>query len=161
MLYWCDVPGQDKQVRKVLSIGIHRTRTIAERAAAEKLEKLGVNSTQAFIETTSSNTFKQQAEVWLKSLTNRKRIQLNRRRSTHADTPGQVNVPLFRGEWSLIAERVRAGLRNARAKGRTLGRPRVTVDRQEIEALRVAGASWKAIASRFDVGVGTAYAAIS
>ena len=73
MLYWCDAPGQDKQVRKVLSIGIHRTRTIAERAAAEKLEKLGVNSTQTFIETTSSITFKQQAEVWLKSLTNRKR----------------------------------------------------------------------------------------
>src|SRR6516162_5208768 len=73
LLYWCDAPGQDKQVRKVLSIGIHRTRTIAERAAAEKLEKLGVNSTQTFIETTSSITFKQQAEVWLKSLTNRKR----------------------------------------------------------------------------------------
>jgi hypothetical protein len=32
-----------------------------------------VNSTQTFIETTSSITFKQQAEVWLKSLTNRKR----------------------------------------------------------------------------------------
>jgi DNA invertase Pin-like site-specific DNA recombinase len=31
-------------------------------------------------------------------------------------------------ERSLIAERVRAGIRNARAKGRTLGRPRVAVD---------------------------------
>src|SRR6185369_7943346 len=31
-------------------------------------------------------------------------------------------------ERSLIVERVRAGLRNARAKGKTLGRPRVAVD---------------------------------
>src|SRR5256885_9059753 len=31
-------------------------------------------------------------------------------------------------ERSLTVERVRAGLRNARAKGKTLGRPRVTVD---------------------------------
>ena len=61
---------------------------------------------------------------------------------------------------SLIAERVRAGMRNAKAKGRTLGRPRVSVDRQEIEALRTAGASWKAIANRLDVGVGTVYAAM-
>ena len=63
-------------------------------------------------------------------------------------------------ERSLIAERVRAGLRNAKAKGRILGRPRVSVDRQEIEALRTAGASWKAIANRLDVGVGTVYAAM-
>jgi len=63
-------------------------------------------------------------------------------------------------ERSLIAERVRAGLRNAKAKGRTLGRPRVSVDRQEIESLRAAGSSWKAIANRLDVGVGTVYAAM-
>lgn len=39
-------------------------------------------------------------------------------------------------ERSLIAERVRAGLRNARAKGKRLGRPRVTVDAARIAALR-------------------------
>jgi DNA invertase Pin-like site-specific DNA recombinase len=63
-------------------------------------------------------------------------------------------------ERSLIAERVRTGLRNARAKGKRLGRPRVSVDRQEIETLRTAGASWKAIANQLDVGVGTVYAAM-
>src|ERR1700739_4795988 len=35
-------------------------------------------------------------------------------------------------ERSLIVERVRAGLRNARAKGKRLGRPRVTVDAARI-----------------------------
>jgi len=61
---------------------------------------------------------------------------------------------------SLIAERVRAGMRNAKAKGRTLGRPRVSVDRQEIESLRATGASWKAIAGQLEVGIGTVYAAM-
>ena len=48
-------------------------------------------------------------------------------------------------ERSLIVERVRAGLRNARAKGKTLGRPRVNVDAARIARLRAAGASWRAI----------------
>src|ERR1039458_7476494 len=39
-------------------------------------------------------------------------------------------------ERSLIAERVRAGLRNARAKGKTLGRPRVPVDAARLASLR-------------------------
>src|SRR6202521_1220233 len=39
-------------------------------------------------------------------------------------------------ERSLIAERVRAGLRNARAKGKTLGRPRTVVDTARIGRLR-------------------------
>src|SRR5262244_206331 len=42
-------------------------------------------------------------------------------------------------ERSLIAERVRAGLRNARAKGKKLGRPRVIVDRVEMGRLRAQG----------------------
>lgn len=46
-------------------------------------------------------------------------------------------------ERSLIAERVRAGLRNARAKGRTLGRPRVVVDFRLIATLRERGRSWR------------------
>ena len=48
-------------------------------------------------------------------------------------------------ERSLIAERVRAGLRNARAKGKRLGRPRKALDRSRIAALRRSGASWRAI----------------
>jgi DNA invertase Pin-like site-specific DNA recombinase len=50
-------------------------------------------------------------------------------------------------ERSLIVERVRAGLRNAKAKGRRLGRPRVAVDTRRIAALRAQGLSWRAIAS--------------
>jgi hypothetical protein len=73
---WADVPGQEKKRRHDLALGLCRTRTFAERTAAEKIEKLGINSTQTFIETTSNITFKQQAEIWLKSLSNRKRNPL-------------------------------------------------------------------------------------
>jgi DNA invertase Pin-like site-specific DNA recombinase len=60
-------------------------------------------------------------------------------------------------ERSLIAERVRAGLRNARAKGKTLGRPRVVVDAAQIARLRASGASWPSIARQLGVSVGTVY----
>ena len=62
-------------------------------------------------------------------------------------------------ERSLIAERVRAGLRNARAKGKTLGRPRVIVDAAQIARLRASGASWPSIARQLGVSVGTVYQA--
>ena len=51
-------------------------------------------------------------------------------------------------ERSLIAERVKAGLRNARAKGKRLGRPRVAVDAARIGALRAHGRSWREIVGR-------------
>ncbi len=51
-------------------------------------------------------------------------------------------------ERSLIAERVRAGLRNARAKGTRLGRPPVPVDDTRIARLRSQGHSVRAIASQ-------------
>jgi DNA invertase Pin-like site-specific DNA recombinase len=50
-------------------------------------------------------------------------------------------------ERSLIAERVRAGLRNARAKGKTLGRPRAKLDRTRIAGLRSVGRSIREIAA--------------
>src|SRR6202158_5118857 len=50
-------------------------------------------------------------------------------------------------ERSLIVERVRAGLRNARAKGKTLGRPRVAVDAARIGRLHAQGHSLREIAS--------------
>jgi DNA invertase Pin-like site-specific DNA recombinase len=62
-------------------------------------------------------------------------------------------------ERSLIAERVRAGLRNARAKGKRLGRPRVTVDAARIARLRASGASWPKIAAELGVSIGTVYQA--
>ena len=58
-------------------------------------------------------------------------------------------------ERSLIAERVRAGLRNARAKGKKLGRPRTAVDRTRIASLRRVGRSWAAIGQELGVGEGT------
>jgi DNA invertase Pin-like site-specific DNA recombinase len=63
-------------------------------------------------------------------------------------------------ERSLIVERVRAGLRNARAKGKTLGRPRVGVDASRIALLRASGQPWRAIAKTLGVSVGTVYAAV-
>jgi DNA invertase Pin-like site-specific DNA recombinase len=64
-------------------------------------------------------------------------------------------------ERALIQERVKAGLRNARAKGRRLGRPRVFVSESKIAALRSSGASWRAIAQELGVGMGTVYRAVA
>jgi putative DNA-invertase from lambdoid prophage Rac len=58
-------------------------------------------------------------------------------------------------ERSLIAERVRAGLRNARAKGKRLGRPCKVVDASKIASLRTRGFGWKKIAKEMGLGVGT------
>jgi DNA invertase Pin-like site-specific DNA recombinase len=49
-------------------------------------------------------------------------------------------------ERSLIVERVRAGLRNAHAKGKRLGRPRVAVDAAKIARLHAQGRSIREIA---------------
>src|SRR6202162_3245465 len=64
-------------------------------------------------------------------------------------------------ERSLIVERVRAGLRNARAKGKTLGRPSKFVDAEAVARLRGQGFSWRAIAQQLGAGVGTLYRAAS
>src|SRR3989441_10505841 len=45
-------------------------------------------------------------------------------------------------ERSLIAERVRAGVRNAKAKGKRLGRPKVAVNAARVRELRQAGRSF-------------------
>jgi DNA invertase Pin-like site-specific DNA recombinase len=49
-------------------------------------------------------------------------------------------------ERSLIAERVRAGLRNAKAKGTRLGRPRISVDASRVARLRSEGRTVREIA---------------
>jgi DNA invertase Pin-like site-specific DNA recombinase len=54
-------------------------------------------------------------------------------------------------ERSLIAERVRAGLRNARAKGTRLGRPPVCVDTSRVAQLRGEGWSIREIAEALGV----------
>jgi DNA invertase Pin-like site-specific DNA recombinase len=63
-------------------------------------------------------------------------------------------------ERSLIAERVRAGMRNARAKGKRIGRPPRTQlspeDRKSIaEAYWSRKASFRQLARRFDTSIGT------
>ena len=60
-------------------------------------------------------------------------------------------------ERSLIGERVRAGIRNARAKGKRLGRPRKSLDPRIIARLRGEGGSWRAIAAAMGVSVATAH----
>lgn len=68
----------------------------------------------------------------------------------------QVIGAMSEFEKSLIQERVRAGLRNAIARGVRLGRPKRTVDAARIVALRSAGASWREISETLGIGVGTA-----
>jgi len=60
-------------------------------------------------------------------------------------------------ERGLIAERVRAGLRSAKAQGVRLGRPRVVVDPAKVARLRQLGKPWRTIAHRLKVGVGTVH----
>ena len=59
-------------------------------------------------------------------------------------------------ERALIQERVRAGLRNAKAKGKRLGRPRIIVNAEKIASLRGEGRSWAAITTATGISRGTA-----
>jgi len=59
-------------------------------------------------------------------------------------------------ERDCIRERVRSGLRNAKAKGKRLGRPRVALDASTVARLRAQGRSWRAVA--LDLGTNTATA---
>ncbi len=63
-------------------------------------------------------------------------------------------------ERSLIQERVRAGLRNARAKGKKLERPKKAVNVTRIAALRAQGRSWSEISALMGMGRGTAQRAL-
>ena len=78
---------------------------------------------------------------------------------------GRLMMQLFGAmaefERALIQERVRAGLRNARAKGKRLGRPRVMVDASRIAALRSQGRSWAQIKTEVGVSKGTAQRAVA
>jgi len=64
-------------------------------------------------------------------------------------------------ERSLIVERVKAGLRNARAKGKRLGRPRVSVSAAKIQELRAEGLTLREIAARCRVSKTTIIRALS
>lgn len=58
-------------------------------------------------------------------------------------------------ERDLIRERVSAGIRNAQANGKKLGRPKSGVDRERILELKAQGHSLRQIASNLGVGYGT------
>ncbi len=58
-------------------------------------------------------------------------------------------------ERELIRERVTAGVRAAKAKGKQLGRPKRVFRRDEAERLRAEGWSWRKIAAELDVPVTT------
>lgn len=69
----------------------------------------------------------------------------------------QIIAAMAEFERSLISERVRAGLRNAQAKGRKLGRPEVELNKDLVRSMRERGSSWKAIAGELGVSVGKAF----
>jgi DNA invertase Pin-like site-specific DNA recombinase len=58
-------------------------------------------------------------------------------------------------ERDLIRERVTAGIRNARANGKRLGRPRVKANLEEILQLRAEGYSLRKIAAKLGIGDAT------
>jgi DNA invertase Pin-like site-specific DNA recombinase len=73
----------------------------------------------------------------------------------------QIIAAMAEFERALIQERVRAGLRNARAKGKRLGRPNVNVDALRIASLRAQGRSWAKIVAETGVSKGTAQRAVA
>jgi len=82
--------------------------------------------------------------------------------SENIDTTSPLGQALFtivsavaQLERDLIRERVSAGIRNARAKGKQFGRPRRIVNRDEVIRLRAEGASLRQIAAKLGVGYGT------
>ena len=58
-------------------------------------------------------------------------------------------------EREIIRERVRAGVRNAKAKGMRLGRPQRVFRRDEAQRLRAQGTSWREIARTLHVPMST------
>jgi DNA invertase Pin-like site-specific DNA recombinase len=64
-------------------------------------------------------------------------------------------------ERDLIRERVSAGIRNAQANGKKLGRPKSAVNREEILKLQRKGHSLRQVAAKLGVGYGTVRARLS
>jgi putative DNA-invertase from lambdoid prophage Rac len=63
-------------------------------------------------------------------------------------------------EREMIRERVCAGVRNAKVKGKRLGRPTAVFDRQKAIQLQAQGMSVRDIAAALEVGNGTVYRAL-
>jgi DNA invertase Pin-like site-specific DNA recombinase len=72
----------------------------------------------------------------------------------------QVVGAMAEFERALTQERVRAGLRLAKSRGKRLGRPRTGVNPEQVATLRASGASWQTISQQLGIGVGTACRAL-
>ena len=59
-------------------------------------------------------------------------------------------------ERELIRDRVRSGMRSAKARGRKIGRPRTTVNAGQVARLRSQGASWSVVCAETGLSAGTA-----
>jgi DNA invertase Pin-like site-specific DNA recombinase len=72
----------------------------------------------------------------------------------------QLVAAMAEFERSLIQERVRAGIRNARNKGRRLGRPPLEVDNGRITRLKASGASLRVISRQLGISLGSVHRAL-
>jgi DNA invertase Pin-like site-specific DNA recombinase len=62
-------------------------------------------------------------------------------------------------ERELIRERVKAGMKNAKAKGTRIGRPSKNLDLAAVATLRKQGASWRTISTQLGFGLATLHRA--
>jgi DNA invertase Pin-like site-specific DNA recombinase len=60
-----------------------------------------------------------------------------------------------------IGERTRAGLERARREGKVLGRPRVSVDPEQIRHLRASGLSWASVSAQTGIARATCQRAVA
>jgi integrase len=72
--YWIDVPGCDDRKRRVVSLGVCPSRSIAKRKLREHIEREGINSKEYFNQNTApATTFRAQSARWIASLSTRRR----------------------------------------------------------------------------------------
>jgi integrase len=72
--FYVDIPGCENRTRRVLSLGICPTRTIARRKLREFIEQEGINKSAYFVAAgTPTFTFREQAEIWIQALPTRRR----------------------------------------------------------------------------------------
>ncbi len=70
--FWVDFPEGRK--RRVITLGVCATRTVAKRTLREHIEAEGINTEKALIATTTPGTmFREQAKRWIASLATRRR----------------------------------------------------------------------------------------
>jgi integrase len=72
--YWIDAPGCDERKRRVVSLGVCPSRSIAKRKLREHIEREGINSKEYFNQNTApATTFQAQAAKWISHMQARRR----------------------------------------------------------------------------------------